>query len=82
MRFDHTAGLLREAPSLCSASDGYCKGCGEPKESSSLVCCRGCWRRLPKWLRHAFTREPCAKWENRIAAILIWTREALKRGAS
>lgn len=79
--FDRAAGLLREAPSLCSVSEERCRGCGKVKTyrgrpSSSLVCCSECWRKLPKWLRDAFRNEGGAKWENRIAATLIWSNES------
>jgi hypothetical protein len=78
--FDYTNGLLCEAPSLCTNDD--CEGCGELKTyrgqiHSSMVCCNKCWRKLPKWMRDAFAREPGDKWENRIAATLIWMGESL-----
>lgn len=74
-------------PRLCNKS--ACEGCGNEKlyrgkEASSLVCCRECWKKLPKWMRDQFTtnhkRHDASHgptiWENRIAVTLLWLKDA------
>lgn len=74
-------------PSLCDSS--YCVGCGNTKlyrgkPASSIVCCSDCWKKLPMWLRKAFIEKQVRNsrfagptiWERRIAATLIFLKEA------
>lgn len=68
-------------PSLCNGCPELCEGCGEPKlhrgkEASSLVCCNACYRKLPAWLKDARHGENSMMWENRMAVVLMWMREA------
>jgi len=84
--------LLGVEKMLCLCDSVECVGCGDAKtyrgeEFETMVCCHACWRRLPKWLIRAYledTRRPegghpfaSTVWENRIAVILVWRREAI-----
>jgi len=68
-------------PSLCNGCPELCEGCGAPKlhrgkEASILVCCNACYRKLPAWLKDARAGENSIMWENRMAVVLMWMREA------
>ena len=67
-------------PSLCNGCPELCEGCGEPKlyrgrEATSFVACRKCSRKL-KWMNDARTGPDAMMWENRMAVVLMWMREA------
>jgi hypothetical protein len=68
-------------PSLCNGCPPLCEGCGEPKlhrgkEATSLVCCSSCYRKLPAWLKDARSSGKALMWENRMAVVLMWMRDA------
>ena len=68
-------------PELANGCPPLCEGCGEQKlhngkEASSLVCCNDCYRKLPKWLKEARMGDGSMVWENRLALMLVWMREA------
>lgn len=71
-------------PALANGCPELCEGCGEPKrhlgrEASGFVACNKCVRKL-KWLNDARTgpelRTTAVMWENRMAVVLMWMREA------
>lgn len=77
---------MQRVPAL--DQDDECVGCGNVKTyngkpASSLIACRQCFRRLPKWMREAFNRDHARPtigtatiWQNRIAVALVWMRES------
>lgn len=76
------------APSMSAGAEpvpldqsNECVGCGNTKrlrgrDHSSLICCRECWQRLPKWVTEAFTSEASMKWQDRISMLLQWRKES------
>ena len=67
-------------PALANGCPELCEGCGEPKlyrgrEASSLVACKKCVRKL-RWLNDARSGPDAMMWENRMAVVLMWMREA------
>lgn len=71
-------------------NDEECQGCGNRKTyrgkpAESLVCCRDCWGKLPRWAKEEFTTNArrahadlpngTTIWQHRISILLQWMHE-------